>query len=69
MIIDCPTPKDYRTERRKAQINDAVKRHRKKFPEKAKERDRQYYELHKDEIRRKRRERRRNESKKEGTTD
>ena len=64
-MIECPTPKDYKDERRKAQINEAVKRHRRKYPDRAKERDRLYYELHKDDIRRKRREKRRRE-KKEG---
>lgn len=64
-VIECPTPKDYKDERRKAQINNAVKRHRQKHPDRAKERDRQYYESHKDEIRRKRREKRRRDSEKD----
>ena len=59
--MDCPTPQNYKDERRKAQVNDAVKRHRRRYPEKARERDRLYYQLHKDEIRRKRREKRRRE--------
>lgn len=37
-------------------MNDAVKRHRKKFPDKVKERDRLYYQAHKSERRAKKRE-------------
>ena len=38
-----------------------MKRHRKKFPDKVKERDRLYYQAHKDERRQKRREKRKKE--------
>lgn len=37
-------------------MNEAVKRHRKKFPEKVKERDRLYYQAHKGERMQKKKE-------------
>jgi len=45
--------------RRKAQVNQAVKRHRQRYPDKASERDHKYYITHREEINRRRREKRR----------
>ena len=60
-MSDCLSPSEYKKKRRRQQVNDAVKRHRKKFPDKVKERDRLYYQAHKDARRQKRREKRKKE--------
>lgn len=52
----CLSPEEYKKQRRRKQVNEAVKRHRKRFPDKVKERDRLYYQAHKNERRSKQKE-------------